>query len=299
MRILILGGTQFLGHEIAQTLLAARHRVTIFNRGKSPDDLRPDVERLRGDRDEGASGLTALRGRHWDVCIDTSGFTPRQVRPSAELLRASIKRYVFMSAVSVYGDPQDRPVRETHPLLPPAREDVTEIDGDTYGPLKVACESIVQEIFTDHCTLLRPQIVVGPRDDRARLQYWVQRPMEGGELRAPGDGSDHLQYIDVRDVARFVKVVIEKDLSGPFNLSGPRLKWSEFMNLLAAKKVAWVPAKVLESTGVTESELPLFRRERGPRSGLMDVSNEKATAAGLVLTPPNETIRFVRESSNG
>ena len=118
-------------------------------------------------------------------------------------------------------------------------------------------------------------------------------------MLAPGDGTDHLQYIDVRDVARFVKTVIEHDFSGIFNLSGPRLTWSEFVNLLGAKNVSWVPASVLETKGVTEFELPLFRRERGPRSGLMDVSNEKAMAAGLVLTAPDETVRFVRESSNG
>jgi len=299
MRILILGGTQFIGGQIAEALLAAGHCVTIFNRGKSSDDLPREVDRLRGDRDEGVSGVTALKGRNWDACIDMSGFTPRQVRPSTEFLRESVKRYVFMSAVSVYGDPQDRPVSETHPLLPPSSEDVADIDADTYGPLKVACEKIVQEIYRDCCTLLRPQIVVGPRDDRARLQYWVQLARKEEEMLMPGDGSDHLQYIDVRDVARFVKTVIEKDLSGPFNLSGPRFTWSEFANLLGAKKVAWVPASVLETKGVTEFELPLFRREHGPRSGLMDVSNEKANAAGLVLTAPDETIRFVRESTNG
>jgi len=301
MKVLILGGTQFIGRQIVETLLASGHAVSTFTRGKSPDDLPVEVERLRGDRDEGASGLAALKGRSWDVCIDVSGYTPRQVRPSAEILCANVKRYVFMSAVSVYGDPQDRPVLETHPRLPPAAEDVTEIDADTYGPLKVACENIVQQTYGDRCALLRPQIVVGLRDDRARLQYWVQRAVEGGKMLAPGDGYDHLQVIDVRDVARFVQTVVENHLSGAFNLSGPRLTWSEFMKLLGAKNIVWVPAEIIRSASVTEFELPLFRSEHGPRSGLMDVSNELALAAGLSLTAPADTIRnlqaFLRDKN--
>ena len=281
MKALILGGTRFIGRHIVETLLAAGHSVSTLTRGKSYDELPAEVERLRGDRDEGALGLQALKGRLWDVCVDVSGYTPRQVRPSAELLRVSIKRYVYVSAVSVYGDPQDRPVRETHPRLPPASEDVTEIDADTYGPLKVACENIVQQIYADRCTLLRPQIVVGQQDDRARYQYWVQRVMQGGEMLAPGDGSDHLQVIDVRDLARFAATVIKSDLGGAFNLAGPRLTWASFMRLLGAEKLVWVPAENIKAAGITEFELPLFRPEHGLRSGLMDVSNDRARTAGL------------------
>ena len=114
------------------------------------------MERLRGDRDEGELGLNALTGRSWDVCVDVSGYTPRQVRPSAERLRTSVKRYVFISAVSVYGDPSDRPVRETHPRMPPASEDVTEVEGEMYGRLKVTCENIVQQIYCNRSHILRP-----------------------------------------------------------------------------------------------------------------------------------------------
>src|SRR5690348_2694567 len=121
-RVLILGGTQFIGRHIAEALLAAGHTVSILNRGQSPDDLPAEVERLRGDRDDGASGLRALAGRSWDACVDVSGYTPRQVRPSADMLRESVNRYVFVSAVAAYGDPADRPVRETHPRAPPAAE---------------------------------------------------------------------------------------------------------------------------------------------------------------------------------
>src|SRR6476659_1851214 len=153
MNILILGGTQFVGRHIVEALLAAGHRVSILTRGKSPDELPTHVERLRGDRDDGLVGLQALTSRSWDVCVDVSGYTPRQVRPSAESLRAHVKRYVFVSAVSVYGEPDDRPVRETHPRMTPASEDVTDVNGETYGALKVTCETIVQHIYPDSYTL--------------------------------------------------------------------------------------------------------------------------------------------------
>jgi 2'-hydroxyisoflavone reductase len=294
MRILILGGTQFIGRQIVETLLAAGHAASILTRGKSPDELPVEVERLRGDRDEGPRGLEALRGRSWDACIDVSGYTPRQVRPSAELLRAKVKRYVFVSSNSVYGDPRQRPVIETFPRVPPAGEDVTEIDAESYGQLKVACEDIVQEIYADRCTLLRPQIIVGENDPRSRYAYWVERAMQGGAVLAPGDGADHLQVIDVRDVAQFARTVIEKNLCGAFNLSGPRLTWAAFMKLLGAENIVWVAAEIIRAAGVTEFDLPLFRREGGPRSSLMDLSHERARAAGLTLTDPEITIRDIR-----
>ena len=299
MRVLILGGTQFLGRHIVETLLAAGHAVTVLNRGVSPDELPRQVERLRGDRDEGPPGLQALMGQAWDVCVDVSGYTPRQVRASAEALRANVKRYVFISAVSVYGDPQDRPVRETHPCLPPAGEHVTDVNGETYGALKVACENIVQQVYGERATLLRPQVIAGPADPSGRYSYWVQRAEQGGEMLAPGDGSDHLQLIDVRDVARFVATVIERDLAGTFNLAGPRFTWARFITMLGAQNIAWVDAPTLLAAELSFNELPLFRPERGARSGLMDLSNERALAAGLTLTEPEVTLRDVRESLRG
>ena len=299
MKVLVLGGTHFLGRHIVESLLAAGHAVSILNRGMSPDDLSPQVERLRGDRDAGPAGLHALNGRSWDACVDVSGYTPRQVWASAELLRTSVGRYVFISAVMVYGDPVQRPVLETHPSVPPAGEDVVEIDGESYGPLKVACENIVQQRYADGCTVLRPQVVVGPGDDWDRYSTWVQRALRGGEMLAPGDGSDHLQVIDVRDLARFVCTVVEQGLSGSFNLAGPRITWAGFMTMLGARHIVWVPAQILQRAGLSFVELPLFRPEHGPRAGLMEVSSERARAAGLVLTAPERTAADVRAWCEG
>ena len=294
MNILMLGGTQFIGRHMTLAFLAAGHAVSVLTRGLSPDDLPPEVERLRGDRDQGPAGLQALHDRTWDACIDVSGYTPRQVRPSAELLSTQVQRYVFVSSVSVYGDPRRRPVLETDPLLPAAAEDVTEINGETYGPLKVACEGIVQELYGAQGTILRPQIVAGPHDPTGRYPYWVNRAVQGEEMLAPGDGTDHLQVIDVRDLARFAVRVVEDNLGGVFNLVGPRLSWSAFMRVLGADQVTWVSTQVLEAQEVTSQELPLFRPENGPLSGLMDVDPARSLAAGLTLTDPAVTVQDTR-----
>lgn len=299
MRILVLGGTRFLGRHIVLALRAAQHRVSVLTRGQSPDELPAEVERLRGDRDAGPDGLQALHDREWDVCIDVSGYCPAQVRPSGELLHQRVSRYVFVSAVSVYGDPTERPVAETHPRVLPLPETVTEIDRETYGRLKVTCEDLLQGLYGDRCTLLRPQIVIGPYDNWNRYSYWIQRTASGGEILVPGDGNDHLQMIDVRDIARFVVTVVERDLSGPFNLAGPRMTWAEFVSLLGVASPVWVPAHILRQAGVTEFELPLFREETGPRSGLMDVSHERATRNGLQLTDPRQTLADTRAALTG
>jgi 2'-hydroxyisoflavone reductase len=201
---------------------------------------------------------------------------------------------VFISAVSVYGDPASGPVDETQARLPPAEEDVTEITSETYGRLKVTCEDIVGALYGDRCACLRPQIVAGPYDPFDRFSYWVRRAGQGGEMLAPGDGSDYVQTIDARDVARFTRIVCERALPGVFNLAGPRLTWADFLCVLGAKSVVWMPADVIRRAGVTEFELPLYRPLASARSRLMHVSNDRAVRAGLTLTNPAVTARDVR-----
>lgn len=295
MKVLILGGTQFIGRHLVQSLLGAGHAVTTFTRGRTPDAHPAAVERLHGDRDAGVAGLAPLAGRTWDACVDLSGYTPRQVRASATRLRDSVGHYAFVSSVSAYLDTVPGPVREDAPRWPPAGADVTEITAETYGPLKVTCEDIVQEVFGDRCALLRPQIVAGAYDPYDRFTYWVRRAGRPGPMLAPGAGSDHLQVVDVRDVARFLRLVCERSLSGPFNLAGPRQTWTDFLRRLGANDLVWVPAELIDAAGLTFRELPLFRSDGAERSGLMHVSAGRAMAAGLTHTPPEETIAAVRE----
>ncbi len=293
MKVLILGGTQFIGRHIVEALLAGGHSVSVLTRGKTPDALPPQVERLRGDRDEAYAGLTALGGRTWDACVDVSGYTPRQVRPSAEALSGIVSRYVFISTGSVYGDAKKRPVTEENPTMTPAAEDVTVIDGDTYGPLKVTCENIVRDIYGTKATILRPQIVAGPHESSSRFSYWTKRASLGGTMLAPGDGTDHVQVIDGRDLARFTRKILEEAIAGTFNMAGHRVTWKGFMTTLGANDLVWVPKEILE--GVDFTELPLYRPEQGTYAGLMDVDNAKAVAAGLKLSSLAVTVKDTRD----
>jgi 2'-hydroxyisoflavone reductase len=293
MDFLLLGGTQFIGRHIAVELLRSGHRVTIFTRGRTPDDLPPSVERIHGDRNEGLDGIGGLSARSWDACVDVSGYTPRQVRPSVELLESRVSRYLFISTVSVYEDTA-APVRESQRLLPEAPEDVTQVTRETYGRLKVTCERLVRDAFGDRCTILRPQIVAGAHDPTGRHTYWVQRAMQGGDVLAPGDGSDHVQVVDVGDIARFARMALETGTAGIFNMSGPRLTWRSFIEALGIVSAVWVPADLLEAAAVSLAELPLFLPDSSPNSGLMHVSHERAATAGFTVTDAAETIAAVR-----
>jgi 2'-hydroxyisoflavone reductase len=294
MNVLVLGGSQFVGRHIVEALCNAGHAVTVFNRGQSPAALPAAVERLRGDRETGAQGLAALGDRSWEACVDVSGFTARHLRASTARLHGRVGHYVYISAVSVYGDPAHGPVDESTPRSPPAAEDVVEVDGLTYGPLKVTCENIVRETFGSRSTLVRPQVVAGPHDPFGRFSYWVRRALQGGAMLAPGDGNDALQVVDARDVAAFVRRACEAALAGAFNLAGHRVAWRTFIDALGARDVTWVPADVIAQQGLTEFELPLYRRAGGRRSSLMHVSNDRARAAGFTLSSLEATIDVVR-----
>jgi 2'-hydroxyisoflavone reductase len=294
MHILVLGGTRFIGHHIVLELLRSGHTVTTLNRGLTPDDLPAQVKRLRGDRDRGTSGLSELHGQKWDACVDVSGYTAVHTKSAADELQGRIGRYIFISAVSVYGDSRKGPIGESAGLVDAAPEDVTEVIGDMYGRLKVTCERIVCRALGDRATILRPQVVVGPLDPTPRLTYWIRRARQSETMLTPGDGSDFLQVIDVHDIARFASVVIERDLPGTYNLSGERLTWSSFIDMLAPQNVFWVTKTILEEARLSFMDLPLYRATGAPRSGLMHVSNDRAVQAGLVATPMRTTLEQVR-----
>lgn len=295
MKILVLGGTRFVGRHIVEQLHAAGHLVSVFTRGTSPDELPADVERIRGDRNNGAAGLEMLVGHTWDACVDVSGYTPRQVRSSAELLWGKVGRYVFISTVSVYAELSRVPVTEGDPLLPEAAEDVVEVTNETYGSLKVTCERIVTDLYGDRSTILRPQIVAGPWDPTGRYTYWVQRAMQAGTMLVPGDGHDFVQVVDARDIARFTLRTIEGGIRGIFNMAGPKLTWADFVRLLGADDVVWVPASVTDAAGVTSSQLPLFVPRDSGFAGVMDVAADSARAAGFTTTDTARTLADTRD----
>ena len=276
MNVLILGGSGFIGHHTASALLAAGHRVSAMQRGDGAA-LPTGVQRIRGDRE----ALPSLANGGFDACVDTCGYFPRTLRASCGAL-AGVRRYVYVSAVRVYGDPAAGPVTESFPRVPPAADDVDEIDDDSYGPLKVACEDVVQAAFGDRVTLLRPQVVAGPGDASGRIAHWQALP----DGPFPGDGSDWLQWVDVRDVARFVATVVERDLGGAFNLAGPRLRWREFVEALGVSRPRWAPVD-----NPHFRTTPLYRPAGTRYATLMDVSSARAEAAGFRPRSAAETVR--------
>jgi 2'-hydroxyisoflavone reductase len=214
LKILILGGTRFIGLHMTALALQRGHTLTFFNRGKTKTDRYPEVERIKGDRNGEIDGL---KNRQWDVVIDNSGYVPRHVRLSAELLASRVRQYVFTSSISVYPDfsvPRD----EKSPVGKLADESVEKVDGDTYGPLKALCEQAVLKTLPGRATIIRPGLIVGPDDNTDRFTYWPARAARGGEFIAPGAPADPFQIIDVRDLAAFVLNAVERNITGTFNL---------------------------------------------------------------------------------
>ena len=280
MRLLVLGGTKFLGRAIVEEALARGHELTLFNRGTTNADLFPGVERLQGDR---TGDLSALEGRTWDAVLDPSGYVPAVVRRSAELLRDS-GRYVFISSVSVYAD-FTQAWDESGPLskLGDGPADALASDFSNYGALKVLCEQEVERVFGERALIVRPGLIVGPHDPTGRFTYWPQRLRRGGEILAPGPPERTAQFIDVRDLAEWIVTAVERGLSGVFNATGAGVRWEE---LLAGANVTWVTDEFLREQEVGEwMELPLWIAD-----GALEVDVRRAVAEGLRARPVDESL---------
>lgn len=296
MRLLILGGTVFLGRHLVDAARAAGHDVTLFHRGLHGPDLFPDLEHLRGDRD---GGLAALRGRTFDAVIDTSGYLPRVVRQSTEALRDSVGHYTFISSVSAYRDLSQIGIDESAPLAElPA--DATEEIATWYGALKAACEGEVESAFPGRALNIRPGLIVGPDDPSERFTYWVARLARGGEVLAPGSPARPEQVIDVRDLASWTVRMVEGKGTGAYNAVGPEhpltlLDVIRACNEVGGEKarITWVTEQFLLSQGVVPwTEMPLWIPESDPESrGIDAVAIKKAVDAGLTFRPLAETVQ--------
>jgi nucleoside-diphosphate-sugar epimerase len=296
MRVLILGGTRFLGRHLAAAALAQGHAVTLFNRGNQSEGLFPEAEHLRGDRD---GDLTALEGRRWDVAIDTSGYVPRIARASAQLLANAVEHYTFVSSISVYaGWPEIPRIDENSPVGTLADPTVEEINGETYGPLKALCEQVVQEALPGRALIVRPGLIVGPYDPTDRFSYWPYRVARGGEMLAPGRPEGLAQVIDGRDLAEWIVRMATERATGVYNATGPAYPLTMQALLAESQRVSgsettitWIPDDFLEQRQIGEwVELPLWIPEKqGP--GVGDVNCSRAWSAGLAFRPLAETIR--------
>ncbi|KAA3614561.1 MAG: NAD-dependent epimerase/dehydratase family protein [Planctomycetota bacterium] len=302
MKILLLGGTGFLGPHLIEAGQKRGHQFQLFNRGKTNPHLFPDLEKYRGDRDpQKGKGLTALEeaignGQKWDAVIDTSGYVPRIVDASAGLLQTAASQYLFISTLSVFAD-RSIDVREDSPLIQLEDPTVERILGSTYGGLKALCEQSARNAFGDAATIVRPGLIVGPLDPSDRFTYWPERIHRGGEILAPGKPSAPVQFVDARDLASWCIECLEQRVFGTYNAVGPagRLTMEELLYgckvvIGADASFTWVEdAFLLEQKVRPYTEMPLWIPRQGPPYGTAQC--QKAISRGLSFRPTGDTIR--------
>ena len=266
--------------------MAHGHDVTLFNRGETNPELFPELEKLQGDRD---GDLSALEGREWDAVIDPSGYVPRVVRASAELLRGSAGHYVFVSSGSVYAEPYVPGYDESAPtveLEDPASEEVLR----DYGALKAACEEVVRDVFPDAHANVRAGLIVGPHDGSGRFTYWPLRASLGGDVLAPGPPEQLTQFVDVRDLGAWMVEACERQISGTFNASGEPIPLAAALEACGVSEPVWVDQDFLLERGVGPwMEVPLWVGSE--EAAFLQMSVAKAVDAGLSFRPLEETAR--------
>ena len=288
MRLLVLGGTKFLGRATVDAALARDHEVTLFNRGQTNPELYPEVEKIRGDRTQ---DLSALDGDEWDAVLDMATFLPRVARLSVEALRGRVGRYVYVSSISAYADFSIPPIEgaSVAELEDPESESI-----DDYGALKAACERIVEDAYGDAALVVRPGLIVGPHDPTDRFTYWPRRIAAGGRVLAPAPPDAPVQFIDVRDLGEWIVHATEGALSGVFNATGESMTFAELLEACQAVsgpvEIAWVSSEKLAEAGVGEwMELPLWIA--APEfSAMQRAVVSKAIEAGLTFRPLAETV---------
>ena len=293
MRILVIGGTRFVGRAYVETAFAAGHEVTLFNRGQTNADLFPEIERVRGDR---GVDLSVLAGRTWDAVFDPACYLPRVARISAEALENATRHYAFVSSLSVYDDltttGQDESGRLAT-ILDPTDE---EINDETYGALKVLAEQEVQRVFGERALVLRPGFITGPYDSIDRMPYWLRRVARGGDVLAPESPDFPVQLIDARDIALFALALAEGGEGGVFNLCAPAEPHPLGRILETCRDVTgsdaaftWVSAEFLSGNGLdAEEALPYW--EAPEYVALTRFDPSKALAAGLPVRPLDVSI---------
>ena len=291
-RILLLGGTGFIGPWQVYRILSRGHELTLFNRGRSQPRMFQDqftgLENLIGDRD---GDLSSLEGdRTWDVVIDNSGYTPEQVRATARLLADRTDQYLFISTQAAYMSRVEIGIDESAPV---GQADLPMEEWEGYGPMKALAEQELQDTFGDRCTIVRPGLVAGPGDRSDRFTYWCARMDRGGEVLAPNTPMDPVQYIDVRDLAEFMVHLLEQETRGVYNVIGPEgdLRMAEFLHGVKAvtstpSSLTFVPLDFLREQGVSPwSDLPVWQPPVGPTEGFARMSRARGIAAGLRYRP--------------
>ena len=296
LRILILGGTGFIGPYQVKYAVERGHKITLFNRGKTNADLFPEIPRLIGDRNL-PDGHKALSTGEWDVVIDNPTANPKWVRDAGTALKGRTKHYIFVSTISVFSD-NSKPVDENGPLNTPSDIE-TPFDPSKYGSNKVRSEQEAKTQFGNNVTIVRPGLIVGPGDLSDRFSYWPVRIDRGGEILAPGTPDDPAQYVDAQDLSSWIIRLAENRTMGTFNATGPKTPTTIAEMLYGIKavttsdaKFTWVPADFLAEKEVRPwTEMPVWIPPIGRTYGFMRVNCQKAYAAGLTFRPLADTAK--------
>lgn len=293
VKLLILGGTKFLGRATVEAALATGHEVTLFNRGQTNPELFSEAEKLHGDRND---DLSALTGRSWDAVVDTSAYVPQQVTASATMLANAAGYYLFVSSVSAYAD-LSKPVDEDSDLAVLEEgqpDDRLAEDFSNYGALKVLCERAAAAGFGGPTAIVRPGLIVGPHDPTGRFTYWPHRVARGGEVLAPDPRAGQVQFIDVRDLGEWIVHLCEQRVEGSFNATNRDVTWEQLLETCrdvsgSDAEVVWVEPEFLVEQEVGEwMELPMWLHGD---VGIHTADVSRAVAAGLSFRPLDETVR--------
>jgi 2'-hydroxyisoflavone reductase len=299
VRVLVVGGTRFVGRHIVQALLDAGHDVTLFHRGGGTEDPFPQAEHRHGDRD---GDLSELVEGEWDATVDTCAFVPRQVRALGDALGGSGGRggrYLYLSSMSVYAEAEAPGITESSPLEVLTDPDAEEVTPQTYGGLKALCEYAAVEAFGPQTLIVRPTYVIGPYDNTGRFTYWVRRLAEGGEVLAAGPQDQPVQVVDGRDLGEFCVRLLEDGASGPFHAAGPPAPHS-IGDLLEAVRdavapegttIRWIDAETATKNGLDGQALPMWHEGQRTTTATADAS--AALAAGLRLRPVADSARDI------
>jgi len=295
LKLLIMGGTGFIGPHIVAAAVKRGHTITLFNRGKTHPGLFPDLEKLHGDR---KTDLSALEGRKWDAVVDTAAYIPGDVTRSATLLAPNVGQYLLVSTVSVYAKLDKPGLDESAPLATTTEPDAQKVTNENYGALKVLCEKAAEAALPGRVCVIRPGLIVGPGDNSDRFTYWPVRVARGGEVLAPDKPGDFVQFIDARDLADFIVLCLERKTFGTFNADAQAGSITIGALLDTCKKVTksdaqftWVDPKFLEEQKIGPwADLPVWIPAEGDDAGFGQVSAAKAKAAGLTYTPLADTV---------
>jgi 2'-hydroxyisoflavone reductase len=303
LKILILGGTSFIGPYQVQYALDRGHSVTLFNRGRTNPQLFPKVEKLVGDR--AVANLASLKGKTWDAVIDNSATNPDWVRDAAQLLKDQARTYLFISTRSVYSDTSRVPMTTDAPVFTRENTQVEQGRPLPYGLAKAEAEKEARKAFGNRALIMRPGLIIGPGDDTDRFSYWPIRIDKGGEVLAPGDGNDFIQIVDARDLAEWCIRMLEQEDSGTYNVVGPKKPRTMEEMLFGIRAVTdpnvdvsftWVDADFLIANRVRPyAEMPVWRPSRGESAGFARFDITPEVSKGLTFRPLAVTVNDLLE----